>query len=64
MLHVWNRLRLLMGRVEYEASGLMDEGHLRWYLTTADPFVSSPGSQHIHLQRRASVCGLSDSTCS
>ena len=31
MLFLYNRLKLMMGRVEYEEFGLMDYTHLRWY---------------------------------
>lgn len=31
MLFLHNRLKLLMGKVEYEEFGLMDYTHVRWY---------------------------------
>ena len=34
MLFLYNRLKLIAGRVEYEEYGLMDYTHVRWYTQT------------------------------
>lgn len=35
MLFIYNRLKLLAGKIEYEERGIMDYTHLRWYTKTS-----------------------------
>ncbi len=72
-----NRLRLLRGKIEYEASGLMDNTHFKWYTFRSSQKLlcdhgfevtsaQSQGGAPLGPLRRivpARLCGTFDETC-